>query len=582
MIPNPRVASGAVALIVAATVAVYAVTDNEVLANICYLGMLVGASLGAWIGAARAPHGRRLVPRLIAAGISLTALGDVLWTVLDLMGVGTDVSIADPPWFAAYVILCAALWVVLGQSRRRSGRRVDVDFVIDGVTIIVVCVLIFWSISVDTIIADHSVTPFVRTVWAAYPIVDAVLLALVVRVLLSRNARAALNTSFALGVCLWLAADIAYLQAPEGEALVMMDIAWMVAPVLMARASWRVCDTRAVDASGAATLGGWVGQLMVAVGALFVPAALELVADLRGLPDQPLQLFTGTAVLIALAFVRTARLIGSEERARQELEVARDAALEASRAKSMFLANMSHEIRTPLTTVLATAEILEDTSLDEVQLNLLAKMHRSGDLLKMLVEGILDFSRIEAGQLELASRPFDLHTMVDDAADVYELQAIQGGIRFQWHLDPSVPRMVLGDPGRLFQVLANLLDNALKFTHQGHVGLVVRPAKSNDEGEGAGRVVEFIVDDTGIGIREEDQESLFDSFSQVDGSMTRSYGGSGLGLAICKELTELMGGTITVHSQFGAGSTFVIRIPLGDQVAVNIAPALLASTTPTS
>ena len=197
------------------------------------------------------------------------------------------------------------------------------------------------------------------------------------------------------------------------------------------------------------------------------------------------------------------------------------------------------------------------------------------------MEGILDFSRIEAGQLELASRPFDLHAMVADVADVYELHAIQAGIRFQWHLDPSVPRMVIGDPGRLFQVLTNLLDNALKFTHHGHVGLVVRPAKPTMRVRVLAECVEFIVDDTGIGIREEDQESVFDSFSQVDGSMTRRYGGSGLGLAICKELTELMGGTITVHSQLGAGSTFVIRIPLGDAVADGIATGLLNSTTPT-
>ena len=243
-------ASGAVALIVAATVAVYAVTDNEVLANVCYLGVLVGASLGAWIGAERAPRGRRLVPRLIAAGISLTALGDVLWTLLDLMGVehrrvdrGPAVVRQPTSFSAPRCGSCSG-----GADEERS--RVDVDFVIDAVTIVVVSVLIFWSISVDTIVADHSVTPFVRTVWAAYPIVDAVLLALVVRVLLSRSARAAIDASFAVGVCLWLAADIAYLQAPEGEtALVMMDIAWMVAPVLMARAAWRVCDTSAADAS---------------------------------------------------------------------------------------------------------------------------------------------------------------------------------------------------------------------------------------------------------------------------------------------------------------------------------------------
>jgi signal transduction histidine kinase len=559
------VASGAVGFVVLTAVLVYAVTDNEVVATSCYLGVLVGASVGAWIGAERVSPGRRLVPRLIAAGVSLTALGDVLWEVLDKMGAGNDVSIADPPWFASYLVLCAALLVVLGRAQSRNGRRVDADFVIDAVTIGVVSVLIFWSVTIDTIAADQSVTPFVRTVWASYPIADAILLALVVRVLMSRNARAAIDASFAVGVGLWLAADIAYLQAPVGDtALLMMDIAWMVAPVLMARAAWRACDVQP-ETAGSSVLGSWVSQLTVAVGALFVPAALELVADVRGEPDQPLQLFIGTGALVMLAFVRTARLIRSDERAHRELEVARDAAVEASRAKSMFLANMSHEIRTPLTTVLATREILEDTPLNDFQLGLLERMQRSGDLLQTLVEGVLDFSRIEAGQLELASTRFDLHALVGDVADAYVLRAIENGIRFTWHIDPRAPRIVFGDPSRLTQVATNLLDNALKFTHHGEVSLLVRPAEADFERGGADDAVEFRVNDTGIGIRKADQESVFESYTQVDGTITRRYGGNGLGLAICKELTELMGGSITLQSQFGVGSTFVVRIPLANR-----------------
>ena len=559
---KPKAASIAVVFLVSAAVVVYALIENDTIDNSCYLGVMVGASVGAWIGAERAPRGLRLVPRLIATGISLTALGDVLWTALDAMGVGTDVSIADPPWFASYVFLCAALWVVLGRSR--GGGRVDAGFVIDAATIVVVSVVVFWSVSVDTIVADDSVTPFVRTVWAAYPIADAVLLALVVRVLMSRSARAAVGVPSRWAcVCGWppTSPTCNYLRAA-----VMMDAAWMVALVLMARAAWRVREIKA-DAPGSRALGGWMAQLLVAVGPLFVPTGLELIAHLRGEPAHPLQLFTGTVALIMLAFVRTARLLRSEERAQHDLELARDAALEASRAKSMFLANMSHEIRTPLTTVLATAEILEDTPLDGLQLELLEKMNRSGELLRTLVEGILDFSRIEAGQLELASSTFNLHAMVADVADVYAPRALHAGIEFEWHLDPGVPRVVVGDPGRLFQVLSNLLDNALKYTHEGRVGLVVRPARAGGERTGAN--VEFEVGDTGVGIREEDLESVFESFRQVDGSTTRRYGGSGLGLAICKELTELMGGSITARSWFGEGSTFVICIPLAPAVRVS-------------
>jgi len=282
---------------------------------------------------------------------------------------------------------------------------------------------------------------------------------------------------------------------------------------------------------------------------------------------EDVQVFEALAAHAGVA-VERARSVSDLEALAEELEVARDAALAASEAKSMFLANMSHEIRTPLTTVLATAEILEDTALDNFQLSLLEKMHRSGGLLKTLVEGILDFSRIEAGQLELASKPFDIQALVADVADVYEPRANRTGIRFEWHLDPCVPRLVVGDPARLFQVLTNLLDNAFKFTHQGQVGLVVRPSKvevnveGEGEGEGVSVGVEFVVHDTGIGITPEDQASIFEIFSQVDGSATRRYEGTGLGLAICKQLTELMGGTITVDGQLAVGSTFTVRLPL--------------------
>ena len=246
--------NGTVALVVGAAVVGYATTDNETVANVCYLGVLVGAGVAAWIGAARAPQQQRLVPRLVAAGLALTALGDVLWTVLDERGAYTDVSIADPPWFASYVVLCAAMWIILKRSR--EGGRIDLGFAIDVVTIVIVSVLIFWSFSVDAIVTDQSLPPFVRAVWAAYPLLDAVLLALVIRVLVSRTARASIDVWFAVGVCLWLAADMAYLQSPDGPAQIFMDISWMVAPVLMARAAWRSSDVP-TRRSASPALGGW-------------------------------------------------------------------------------------------------------------------------------------------------------------------------------------------------------------------------------------------------------------------------------------------------------------------------------------
>ena len=557
-----------VALAIGSAVVVSAATDSEAVATVCYLGVLVGAGVGAWVGAARAPRGQRLVPWLIAGGVSLTALGDVLWSVLDLAGAETDVSVADVPWFVSYVLLCAALWVVLGRGRAGGGGRLDIDFVIDVLTLGAVTGLVFWSLSIEAIVADDSVSAPVRAVWAAYPIADAVLLALGLRVLMSPRYRTRIGTSFAVGVALWLAADVAYSQGMVGHAaLVAMDACWMVAPVLVARAAWRVDDGRPPSA-GPPIGGGPVTQLVIAIGPLLVPPALEITADLRGEPDQPLLFLTGTATLIALAVVRTARLLRREDRARLELEEARDAALEASRAKSMFLANMSHEIRTPLTTVLATAEMLEDTSLTALQASMLGRMHRSGERLKTLVEDILDFSRIEAGQIAPGRSAFDLRALTADLADVYGPRAAEAGVGFGWCVDENVPPLVVGDAGRLFQVVANLLDNALKFTPEGRVDLSIRCAA-----DGAARVgsraatwVDLTVHDTGIGIAAADLRSVFESFRQVDGSTTRRYGGSGLGLAICRELTTLMGGTITVRSEVGVGTAFVVRLPLDRSV----------------
>jgi signal transduction histidine kinase len=552
-----RIFSVACALAVLLAVVVYATTDSALVADVSYLGVMVGASGFAWAGVRRWPRGRRRLPCLIATGVTLSALGDLLWTVLDRAGAGTDASVADVAWFASYVFLCAALWTVLSQSRV-SGRA-DVDFVVDAVTIVVISVLVFWTVSVEAIVDDTSVSPFVRVVWAAYPVVDAVLLALVLRVMMSRRARAAIDVWFAVGVCLWLAADVLYLHVSDHEgALLLMDAAWMVAPALLARAAWQVRQELPKPSRISLVSGSWMAKLGLAVLPLAVPPVLEIIADLRGQEDQPLQLLVGTLAVLVLAFVRTGRLILSDQRARRELEVARDAALAASDAKSMFLANMSHELRTPLTTVLAAGGLLAETPLSATQLMLLEKVHRSGGQLQSLVEGLLDFSRIEAGRAELDRAAFDLHALVAEISETHQSFAEKQDVGFIAQVDPGVPQVLTGDRTRVFQVLNNLVENALKFTEHGQVRLGVRLI---GEPSSQGHLVEFAVSDTGIGISEKDQTSIFESFRQVDGSSTRRYQGTGLGLAICKKLTELMGGTITVSSELGVGSTFVVRLP---------------------
>jgi signal transduction histidine kinase/ActR/RegA family two-component response regulator len=289
------------------------------------------------------------------------------------------------------------------------------------------------------------------------------------------------------------------------------------------------------------------------------PAALAVVESPPWLTGERLVwLLGGLAAAVGLAQLWTVTLRRRVREQTGELRVAKDAAEAASRAKSEFVANMSHEIRTPMNGVLGVTELLLEMRQDDEQRRYLTMVKSSADALLHVIDDILDFSKIETGRLDLEPRPFSVRDFVTDTAHLFDLPARQKGLTLTATAEGDGPDLVVADAERLRQVLVNLVGNALKFTPAGSVS--VGAWISMPQGDSDAVLVRFTVRDTGVGIPRERQASIFDAFTQADGSHTRRFGGTGLGLAIASRLVGMMGGTMSLESEPGRGSAFTFTI----------------------
>ena len=530
---------------------------------------ILAAALCAFASAAYAAHRRRTENRrawiLMTISMAIWSGGMAVWTyygqVLD--HAYPFPSLADAG-FIGYSLPAAA--ALMSFRRPASSPVAFARSMLDAAVIAVAVLFVSWTTALGSVYRGPSTDVLTHLTGLGYPIVDIAMVSLVL-VLTMKSAPGERLPWFCLsaGLLVLAVTDSIYItltfEGISGSTGSPLAAGWVLAFLLIAFAGIVPEKTSWSRDSRTFRLGLEMLPYVPVVGAIVLSGSVIAGDDPFLLASGVLLLLlvVGRQLLIVLENVTLTRELEDKVAERTvELLAAREEALESTRLKSEFLATMSHEIRTPMNGVVGLTALLLETPLDERQRRYAEGVGRAGESLLALINDILDFSKLEAGKVVLEPAPFDPRTLVEEVAGIVAESAQAKRLELIAYCHPEVPARLMGDPGRIRQILLNLASNAVKFTSRGEVAL--RVTASRIRGDKA--QVRFEVRDTGIGIAASDQARIFDSFAQADASTTRRYGGTGLGLAISSRLAEAMGGEIGVSSRPGKGSSFWFTLPL--------------------
>lgn len=581
---RPALAYGSLGVL---AVGVFLLLGDGLESGVVYDAVAVSAALAVLVGIHLYRPARALPWLLVALGTALTAAGEITWEVYEVLGRNPFPSVADVLYLAGYPVTGAGL-VLLARGRSRRNARAQAAL-LDAAIVTVAAGVVAWVFLVEPYAADTSLTLMERSLSAAYPLMDVLLLTLLVRLLFAPGPPSPAFALLASGVVCTIAADTAFagLELSSGYSPASwVDAVWLVGYLCTGAAALHPSMAKLGAAARRDEPGfSRLRLAALAVAALTAPAVLAVEATL-GDVDHPVAIVLGAALLPLLALARLAgvvrelervggereRLFASERAARAEAESTQrlllqqnDRLRELDRLKDEFVALVSHELRTPLTSITGYLELVqEDESLTDESRRFLDVVDRNSKRLLGLVGDLLFVAQIESGRLTLELGEANLQTIAEESVQALRPAAESGSIDLRFDSAP-VPALQ-GDPARLGQLLDNLVSNAVKFTPPGGRVVVALGATEDD--------VVLAVSDTGMGVPAAEQRRLFDRFFRASSAQERAIEGTGLGLTIARAIVDAHGGAITFTSVEGEGTTFRVHLPLpGPQVEEAVSPA---------